>query len=95
LELCQLLKLSKDREVSPDFTSKLMTRLLHQERENTITQVILGMEIGWMMGMASASQGHMATKTRKAYTYRDYINRSRTQSVVRYDVSAGRYTEVD
>ena len=95
MKLSELLKLSRDREVSPDFTAKLMTKLLQQERENTVMQVILGMQVGWVMGMASASQVRISTKTKTVYNYTDYINRGKSQRVVCYDTNASKYIELD
>lgn len=94
MKLSQLIKLSKDKEVSPDFTAKLMANILKQERENTITQVIIGMQIGWVMGAASASQSVISGKTKDVRTYADHVNRGKSQRVVCYDVSTSKYIEL-
>ncbi len=95
MELSQLLKLSKDKEVSPNFMAKLMAKLLQQERENTMVQVMFSMQIGWVMGMASTSQVRISTKTKRAYNYADYVNRGKPQRVVCYDASESKYIELD
>jgi hypothetical protein len=94
LKLSQLLRLSKDKEIAPDFAARLMTKLLQQEHENTVMQVMLGMQIGWVMGAASASQDRISTKIKKAYTYTDYVNRGRSQHVVCYDATTSRYIDI-
>ena len=95
MKLSKLLKLSEDKDVSPDFTAKLMTKLLQHERETTVVQVMVGMQVGWVMGAASASQNHVSTRSKRAYTYTDYINRGKPQSVVRYDTSTSEYTVIN
>ncbi len=94
MELSELLKFSKDRDVSPEFTTKLMNKLLQQERETNVTHVMLGVQVGWVMGVASASQGSISTKTKPAYTYADYVNRGRPQRVVCYDTSKSKYIDI-
>lgn len=95
MELSQLLKFPKDRDVSPDFTAKLMTKLLQHERETTVVQVVLGMQVGWVMGAASASQNHVSTRSKQAYTYTDYINRGKSHRVVCYDTNTSKYVDIN
>jgi hypothetical protein len=94
LKLSHILQFSKDREVSLDFSAKLMVNILQQERENIVTQVMLGTQIGWIMGMTSASQSRISNKTKDAYTYKDYINKGKPHRVVGYDVSTSKYIEL-
>jgi len=94
LELSEILRLSKDRDVSPDFTAKLMARLLEHERRNVTTHLMLGMRIGWATGAGLASQNSVLAKARGLYTYSDYINRGKAQRVVCYDASRSEYIDL-
>ena len=95
VKLSETLKLSKDAEPSPDFRTKLMTKLLQQERENTILHVITSMKVGWIMGASAASQANMnSNKVKKAFSYSDYINRNKQPRVVCYDANKSKYVEI-
>lgn len=95
MELSELLGISKDKQVSPEFAAKLMTKLLQHERETTVVQVMFGIQVGWVMRAASASQTQASTRSKQAYTYTDYVNRGRTPRVVCYDTSTSEYIDIE
>jgi competence CoiA-like predicted nuclease len=89
-----LIKLSKDKEVSPDFAQKLMVSILQQEYEITTTQVVAGMQVGWIMGAASVLSSSASTKTKMAFTYSDHINRRKSQEVVCFNANTSEYLKL-
>jgi len=94
LKLSQLIKLSKDREAPPDFAQKLMVRILQQEHEITTTQVVAGVQVGWIMGVASILSSPASAKTKMAFTYADHINSGTHLEVVCYNANTSEYSKI-